>query len=246
MARFDSRFDELKLDNDRAIVPDDYKKELFNDFGFVVRGQFETGEHFHLWTFFYRQIGEEILIDNDSCQTTFIMVNYDENEKLTMHDSPYTNKGHNIEDYFKLGELKFKDTEDSVEWAAGGRTMTSKAPTWHIGGEHAGVAADVTLTQRSKPMFNGQPMQTIGDEGHGAFIIHLHATGTITHKGKIYKIRKAGAIHERICMAGHVPARMQYMSGRGMNWQKGSSCCCKLEPEASHTRAGWKVANIGF
>lgn len=74
------------------LVSDDYAKDLFNDFGCVVRARMETGEDVHLWMFLYRQKGAEVIKDNDVCQTFMLEGNFSEQAKRGMSDTPYINK----------------------------------------------------------------------------------------------------------------------------------------------------------
>ena len=51
----------ISLEFEGKRIADDYKGELFNDYGFVVRAKAETGEDIHLWSFIYQQQGPEIV-----------------------------------------------------------------------------------------------------------------------------------------------------------------------------------------
>src|ERR1700753_536646 len=68
-------------------------KDLFNDLGFVIRGKAETGEDFHLWMFIYQQEGPEVIVDGDLTQTLFLYGKFSDEDKQSIRDYPYVNKG---------------------------------------------------------------------------------------------------------------------------------------------------------
>ena len=222
MANFVSFVGPTDLENARAIVPEGYERDLFNDMGFVLRAKTETGEDLYIWMFMYRQLGTEVIINNEVCQTLMVNVKFADEEKSSMRDTPYINKGQNLDDYHKVGTLKFSDTEDSNTWTLAGRVFRSEQQKkWKVTGEHAGVRVDLHYTQRGDAFYNGHRGafdDLKSGEGHAAFIVHCYVTGTVTVSGKTMSIYEG---HERICMAGHVPERIQFMKARGMNWMNG-------------------------
>jgi len=219
MANFVSYVAPIVLENARAIIPNDYEPDLFNDMGFVLRARADSGEDIHLWMFMYRQRGEEVIINNEVCQTLMVFPNFTDEQKKHMHDTPFVNKGQNIEDYHKIGALTFKDTPDTNTWNLAGRVFESRQGNWTVSGSHAGVKVQLEYKQRGEALYNGGPFADLhSGKGHSAFIVHCHVTGTVTVGEKVMTISAGHGIHERICMAGHVPARLQYMLERGMNW----------------------------
>ncbi|KAF2813039.1 uncharacterized protein BDZ99DRAFT_556199 [Mytilinidion resinicola] len=224
MANFVSYVAPTSLENARAIIPNDYEPDLFNDMGFVLRAKADSGEDIHLWMFMYRQRGEEVIINNEVCQTLLVCPTYTPAEKESMHDTPFINKGQNIDDYHPLNTLTFTDTPTTATWTLAGRVFSSRANHWTVSGSHAGVSVQLEWTQRGDALYNGGPFADLhSDAGHSAFIVHAHVTGTVTAGGRTLVVSAGNGhgIHERICMAGHVPARLQYMLERGMNWLNG-------------------------
>jgi hypothetical protein len=198
---------------------DDKYPEFFNDMGFVIRGRTEEGEDIHLWSFMYQQRGAEIIVDGDVSQTLCMVTKFSEEEKKTMHDIPYINKGQNIEDYAKIGEIKIDESNSDVTtWSTSDRKFICKPPHWRIEGDHAGVKADIDYTESSVGFFHLGSFEDLPDEGgHAGYIMHGKAEGTITMNGKTHKFKGYG-VHERIIISGTVSDRTEYMGGRGLNW----------------------------
>ncbi|OCK75644.1 hypothetical protein K432DRAFT_429279 [Lepidopterella palustris CBS 459.81] len=206
-----------------AIVPENYTKDLFSDFGFVVRARTDDNEDLLLWMFLYRQLGQDTVIDDDISQTALLVTNFSTSEKAAgMHDTPYLNKGQNIDDYYSVGSLQNTETPDQSTWSCGGRVLSrSSPPHWKASGTHAGIQVDLDFTQRSDFYYHIAPFSTLKNgEGDAGGIIHLRANGTVTDttKNKTYAFTDGHAVHERIIMAGVVPARLNYMGGRGSPW----------------------------
>ena len=212
-----------KLENERPIVPDDYSRDLFNDMGFVLRAKADTGEDIHLWMFMYRQLKSDHIMDNEVGQTLMVQVKYDAEEKKTMHDTAFVNKGQNIDDYEPVGSLNFAESKDKgVVWSLAGRIFESQPPNWRVMGEHAGVKVDLTFTQRGDAFYHcGEFGNLKNGEGLAGYIVHCHAKGTVTTGEKTLTISNGHGVHERIIMAGKVPARLHYMAGRGSCWLHG-------------------------
>jgi hypothetical protein len=82
---------------------------LFNDCGFVVRAKAESGEDTHLGMFTYQQRGSETIIDGDITQTLMVYGKFSDGEKKSMHDTPYINKGQNIDDYHSPGSVQIQE-----------------------------------------------------------------------------------------------------------------------------------------
>jgi len=197
--------------------------EFFNDMGFVIRGRTEEGHDIHLWSFMYQQRGPEIIIDGDVSQSLFIASKFSDEEKLSMHDTPYVNKGQNIEDYAKPGTIKIAEGGPETTWTHTNRKFVCKPPHWRVEGEHAGVVADINYTESSDGFFHLGAFDKLKKEGGVAgYVMHGKAEGTITVKGKPYKFKGYG-VHERIIQSGLVPDRTHYMGGRGLNWMHGWS-----------------------
>lgn len=210
------------LANERSIVPDDYPRDLFNDMGFVLRAKADTGEDIHLWMFMYRQVGADLVIDNEVCQTLMVSVAYTDEEKQTMHDTVYVNKGQNIDDYHKVGTMVFTESKDLVTWTLAGRTFDSQPPNWRVKGWHAGVEVDLEFSQRGDAFYHcGEFSKMVNGEGQAGYIVHCHVKGTVTTQEKSLTISNGHGVHERIIMAGRVPSRLHYMAGRGSCWLHG-------------------------
>ena len=211
----------VELKNDCRILPEDFDQETFNDNGYVVRARTDEGDDVHLWMFMYRQIGKDVIIDNEVCQTLCIHTAYSDDEKRAMHDTLYENKGQNIDDYHKVHSLKFNEQENQVTWSLAGRIFHTKSDgTFHVEGEHAGVKVDLHFTQRGDAFYHCGQFEKLSDKGEGlaGYVVHAQVKGTITIGEKKMTISKGHGIHERIIMGGRVPQRLHYMAGRGSNW----------------------------
>lgn len=222
---FQSQVGSWNLEHQGPLVPDQYDRPLFNDYGFVVRAKTDEGEDILLWTFVYRQQGPEIIINNDVTQTCFIAGKFSDTEKIHMHDLPYISKGQNIEDYFTPSSIKFETTSNSVTWSIAGRELIYAPPYWHAKGTHAGVELDLTMTPRGDCFFHVANFEDHFDTkthtGVAGGNIHLRVNGTIKANGKTYTITNGHGVHERILMAGFVPERINYMGKGGSPWIHG-------------------------
>lgn len=212
----------VKLEYERNNAEGRDAKELFNDYGFVVRAKAKTGEDIHLWMFTYRLKGPETIIDGDLTQTLLVYGNFSDQDKQNMRDLPFINKGQNIDDYLPPGSIQITESNEQVQWKNAGRVYTCKPPLWHVGGEHAGVEVNLTFKQRSDAFFHcGRFEELKADSGVAGYIFHARVDGTINVHGKILEVENGHAIHERIIMGGHIPRRMDYMMQRGENWVHG-------------------------
>jgi hypothetical protein len=207
----------VKLDYDRANTEGRDHDEVFNDFGFVVRAKAKTGEDISMWVFAYRQQSHEVIVAADLCQTLLLQANYSDDEKQTMHDTEFINKGQNLEDYLDPGSLKILESEDSVTWAIAGRELSASPPHWAIRGEHAGVRCDIRLSQRSPGFFHTGRFEELGTDGIAGYQVHGSAVGEIEVDGKLLEI-EGYFVHERILMTGKLHSRIANKAGRGSNW----------------------------
>lgn len=116
--------------------------------------------------------------------------------------------------------MEYSGDEKQAVWKLAGRIIRTLENGWKVEGEHAGVKVDLELTQRGDAFYHLGKFEQLSDkhEGMAGYIVHATATGTITANGKTMKIAEGHAVNERIIQAGNVPARIQYMSGRGMTW----------------------------
>ncbi|GAB7356272.1 hypothetical protein MBLNU459_g7081t1 [Dothideomycetes sp. NU459] len=213
---------DVKLDYQRNLAVGRDSKELFNDYGFVVRAKAKTGEDIHLWMFTYRLKGPEIIIDGDLTQTLMVWGKFTSEEKKYMRDLPFVNKGQNIDDYLPPGSIKIQESEDAVTWSNAGRVYKGSPPNWHVTGEHAGVKVDLKFSQRSNAFFHcGRFEDLKPDSGVAGYVLHARVSGTIEVRGQTLEIDNGHGIHERIIMSGHIPRRIDYMGARGENWVHG-------------------------
>jgi len=214
----------VSLDYSRAKTEGKNTGELFNDYGFVVRARTETGEDFHLWLFSYVVRGPEVIIEGDITQTLLVWGKFTDEEKQTIRDRPYVNKGQNLEDYEKPGSLTITESDDVVTWANAGRTYAGKPPIYELGGTHAGVKVNLTFKENSKALFHHGRFEDCNPEkGDAGYLVHCDVTGTVEVQGKVLKIAKGYGVHERILTYGVVPPRIDYMLGIGLSWAHGWS-----------------------
>jgi len=107
------------LDYSRSHAAGRLENETFNDYGFVVRARTTTGEDFHLWLFTYQLKGAEVIIDGDVTQTLLLYDKFSPEQKKTIRDNEYVNKGQNLEDYLPSGSIKISEEKDIVSWDSG-------------------------------------------------------------------------------------------------------------------------------
>lgn len=220
---FHSHCGPVSLDYERSQTTDRESDEMFNDYGFVIRARADTGEDLHLWMFTYRQSGSEVIIAGDVTQTLLVYGKFSEAEKKQMHDTPYINKGQNIDDYLPPGSIKIEEDENKkqVTWTNAGRIMIGRPPVWEVKGEHAGVKVNLTVNQRGDAFHHCGRFEDLGKVGSAGYIMHARVTGTVEVDGKVLNISRGHGIHERILHTGIVPERIDYMLGRGLNWLHG-------------------------
>jgi hypothetical protein len=186
--------------------------------GFVIRGKTDEGHDFHLWTFQYVQRGPEVVIDGDITQSLFMISKFSDEEKMSMHDIAYLNKGQNLEDYGKPGRIVIKENGDKTEWATPDRQYNCDPPNWLITGGHAGVKTNIKFTSKAPGFFHLGSFSSLPAKGGLAgYVQHGKTKGTIEVAGKIHRFTGYG-VHERIIQSGTVPDRTHYMGGRGKNW----------------------------
>lgn len=210
---------------EKKMIADDYAEEIFNDYGFVVRAQAESGEDIHLWTFIYQQQGDEIILDGDVTQTLLVYGKFSDAEKQYMNPGCATvNKGQNIENYFPPGSIKWTETDKDVKWEVGGRVHWGAPPEWKAGGEHAGVKLNLHFTQYNPAFYHcGRFEDATAPVGNAGYIVHTRVSGTIEVHGKTLTIKNGFGIHERIKQHGIIADRTAFMSGRGLHWMHGFS-----------------------
>lgn len=213
----------FKQEHEGALLKDTDYAEFFNDKGFVIRAKTDEGADIHLWSFMYQQRGPEVIVDGDLTQSLFMVTNYSDEEKQYMHDNAYINKGQNIEDYGKVGDIKIEESAEEVTWSTPNRKYVCKPPLWHLSGDHAGVTTDITLNEISPGFFHLGSFENLDPKsGCAGYIGHGRVEGSITVKGKTHKFKGFG-VHERIIQYGIIPDRTGYMGNRGLNWMHGFS-----------------------
>ena len=212
------------LDGSRSHAAGRDSGDLFNDYGFVIRGRTTTGEDFHLWLFTYILRGAEVIIDGDVTQTLLVYGKFSPEEKKSMHDTPFVNKGQNLDDYLPPGTCIIKEEKDQVTWSNGGRIYIGKPPYWHLQGSHAGVKTNLIMEADSDGLYHHGRFEDLdSNSGRAGYLVHAKVTGTIEVNGQTLTLEKAYGVHERILMGGNVPERIQFMMGRGLNWVHGWS-----------------------
>jgi len=188
----------------------------------VIRAKAETGEDIHLWMFIYQQKGPEVIVDGDLTQTLLLYGKFGDRERTQISDTPFINKGQNIDDYLPPGSIQCTEGVEQITWSNAGRTFVSKPPHWEIGGEHAGVKINIKFKEYSQAYFHcGRFEDLKPDQGTAGYIVHGTATGTIEVQGKTLTIAEGWGVHERIFMAGIVSPRVDYKAGRGSHWMHG-------------------------
>ncbi|EXJ90058.1 hypothetical protein A1O3_03126 [Capronia epimyces CBS 606.96] len=236
-AVFGNEVGPLQLDTEGPLVPDNYSQyhPLFNDYGFVIRGNTSDGQDFSLWMFMYRQTGsEEVILDADVYQIAFIHGHFsaDEGERQQMHDTPFVNTGQNIEDYYDVGTLQSTGNASTVAYSIANTTLSydGDTQTWRAYGTHAGVTVDITMTSVADEFLHAGSFANLAGcaanttatnyncSGIAGGIIHATATGTIAYNGTTTTLDQAYAVHERIIQARTVASRIQNAWGNGAYW----------------------------
>jgi hypothetical protein len=195
---------------------------LFNDCGFVVRARAESGEDIHLWMFIYQQRGSEVVIDGDITQTLLVYGKFSDEAKKSMHDTPYINKGQNIDDYQTPGSIQIEEDAKSVTWTHTGREFVCQPPNYRIRGSHAGVKVELDFKQSADGFYHCGPFEALkADSGIAGYIVHGRVNGVIEVEGKTLKIVEGHGIHERLILGGTIPPRIDYNLGGGSQWAHG-------------------------
>jgi len=212
----------VRLSDVKPYIAEHVGKDMFTDFGFIVRARADTGEDVLLWTSPYYHRAKECIIDADLIQTLFVWGKYSPEDKKRMHEGNFINKGQNLEDYMDPGSLKITEEEDQVIWAIGGREFIGKPPLWQIRGEHAGVRCDLTVKQKGPAFFNFGRFEDLKESGSAGYELHATAEGTIEFQGRTLNV-KGYAAHEHMMSVSveEIPRRLDYMGGRGLNWAHG-------------------------
>ncbi|KAL3474484.1 hypothetical protein BJX99DRAFT_260416 [Aspergillus californicus] len=222
------------LANEGPLTPNDYQRPLFSDSGFVVRGNTTTGEEFHIWIFWYRQLGkEEYVVNGDVMQVALLRGNFSEEDLSHMNNVPFINKGQNLEDYRHPGTMRVSQTDNRVTWQFEGISSTAKQGEWTVKGSYGDVDVDLHIRPRGNMFYHaGDFADLSGCEnettstnydciGVAGGIVHVSASGTITANGTELEIDQAQGVHERILMASNVPPRLEVGLGRGSFWLHG-------------------------
>ena len=197
-------------------------KGLFNDCGFVVRAKAESGEDIHLWMFTYRQRGSETIVDGDITQTLMVYGKFSDDEKKSMRDTPYTNKGQNIDDYLTPGSIQIQEGAKQVTWTNAGREMIFQPPYHQVRGTHAGVKVELDFKQSADGFYHCGPFEALkADSGIAGYIVHGRVNGIIEVKGQILKIINGHGVHERLIIGGTIPPLIDYNLGGGSQWTHG-------------------------
>ncbi|KAE8331430.1 hypothetical protein BDV39DRAFT_201081 [Aspergillus sergii] len=224
----------VELVHEGPLVPDNYTNPLFTDTGFVIRGNTTSGEEFHLWIFWYRQIGtHEFIVNSDVMQVSLLRGSFSEGNRTRMNDVPFVNKGQNLEDYRELGTMEVTYDDNLVTWKFENITLQFKSNHWNVKGSYAGVALDLQLEIRGKEFYHagdfadleGCDSETTATNyncsGIAGGINHVYASGTINDNGTALVIDQAQGVHERIIQAKDVPSRLDIGLGRGSLWLHG-------------------------
>jgi hypothetical protein len=188
----------------------------------LLRARATNGEDIRLWMFIHRQKGSEVIFDGNVAQTLLMTAKFPDGEEKAMRDSPYVNKGQNIDDYLPYGSMKVTEIDDQVEWANSRRVFVCKPPNWHVKGTHARVTVDLRFRQRGQAFYHCGRFESLKEhEGMAGYIVHAFVNGTVEVGGRTLEIEHGYGVHERIIMAGTIPPRTYYMTSRGSNWIHG-------------------------
>lgn len=214
----------VTLDHMKRRLPLDFKDEIFNDSGLVVRGKAESGEDIHLWNFIYQQQGREVVVDGDVAQLLLVYGKFTDDQKQYMNpEAAGVNKGQLIDDYYKPGTIKITEEKDKVVWKLDKMEHHCAPPVWQAIGESAGVKVDLKFEQSSPAFWHLGTFETQKEVGMAGYVAHCRVSGTIEVDGKVLTLKDQYGLHERIQHKGKVPDRTGHMSGRGLHWMHGWS-----------------------
>ncbi|KAL6231978.1 hypothetical protein BDW75DRAFT_243406 [Aspergillus navahoensis] len=224
----------LELEDEGPIVPKDYAHDLFIDTGFVIRGNTTTGEEFHLWLFWYRQLGEEeFIINNDIMQASLLYGNFSDTDRKRMNDISFINVGQNLEDYHSPDTLQFSQDANHVAWTFEKISITAYKDGWVVQGSYADVDVDLKIKARGDEFYHAGKFEDLKGcanattatnyncSGVAGGIVHVYATGTINGNGTHLTIDQAQGVHEHLVQAYDVPKRVDAGVGRGSLWLHG-------------------------
>jgi hypothetical protein len=219
---------------DPAIAPQDYdltvadqrchlgeitaEQDLWENHGFLVRGESPEGVDVMLWTSPYivhRGPHSYYSAEMDILQTVLVAGRWSADERQRMHDNDFVAAGWCPAEYLPHGTIHADRNDERVLWTVLGREYEDAPPRWAIRGEHGGVDLDLGF-EAFVPSFTVHPHEGFATAGIAWYEAYLKASGTIAHAGERHQIQ-GHACHERVIVTrDHEP---HLMLGKGLYWQ---------------------------
>lgn len=193
------------------------EQDLWENHGFLVRGETEDGVDLTLWTSPYivkRGPHSYYSAEMNILQTLLIAGRFSADEKKRMNDNDFVAVGWCAADYLPFGSIEADRDEERVLWTVGDREYEDSPPHWAVRGKHGGVDLDLSL-DAYVPTFNVYAHEGFQKNGIAWYEAYLKAAGSIRHAGESFDFT-GHACHERVIVTrDHEP---QKMLGRGLNW----------------------------
>lgn len=193
------------------------EQDLWENHGFLFRGETPEGEDVSFWTspyivhrgpHSYYSAGMNIL------QTVFVAGRWSAAEKQVMHDNDFVAAGWSPSEYLPEGTIEVDHSDERVLWKALGREYEDAPPRWAIRGEHGGVGFDISL-DAIVPSFNVFAHDRFTKDGIAWYEAYLNGGGIVRHAGESYAV-SGHACHERVIVTrDHEP---HLMRERGLFW----------------------------
>ena len=194
------------------------EQDLWENHGFLLRGETDDGVDVTLWTSPYivhRGPHSYYAGEMDILQTVLIAGRWSAGERGRMHDNDFVAAGWSPAEYLPPGSIDVDANDERVLWSVGGREYEDAPPHWAVRGEHAGVDLDLQF-DGYVPSFSVYPHDRFAQDGIAWYEAYLRAQGSIVHAGRRLDVR-GHACHERVIVTrDHEP---QKMLGQGLYWQ---------------------------
>jgi hypothetical protein len=194
------------------------EQDLWENHGFLVRGETPDGVDYTLWTSPYIvKRGPESYYSGemDILQTMLVAGKFSAEQKKVMNDTDFVAYGWAPFDHEERGFITADRNDERVLWKVGNREYEDAPPHWAIRGEHGGIDLDLSF-DAYVPAFDVYPHDRFSEDGIAWYEAYLRAAGTIGYQGKQLDV-SGYACHERVIVTrDHVPEKLR---DRGLYWQ---------------------------
>jgi hypothetical protein len=193
------------------------EQDLWENHGFLLRGETADGVDVTLWTSPYIVHRGPHSYYSDAMnilQTVFISGRWSAADKQRMHDNDFVAAGWTPAEYLPEGTIEVDQSPERVLWKVQGREYEDAPPHWAIRGEHGGIDLDLSL-DAFVPPFGVFPHDGFAEQGITWYEVYLKAAGAITQGADRFDVT-GHACHERVIVTrDHEP---HLMRRRGLYW----------------------------